>query len=203
MAAHPFPWTDAFLAALRTMPVLRYACQAVGIDAATAWRRRKADPDFDEAVLAAMEEGMDKAEQEAYRRGVDGFEEPLTHQGRITWQLEYYDRETGEAVPDDVYEANMLKSPDNRKSLGWRYLKDAAGQRVPVTVRKHSDTLLQFVLRGRRRAVFGDKQEITGAGGGPLQIDETARAARLAQLMALAKARKQDDIVVPEDFDLA
>lgn len=59
------------------------------------------------------------------------------------------------------------------------------------TVRKYSDSLAQFLLKGYRRRKFGDKQEITGADGGPLStVDETAKAARIAALLALAKERK-------------
>jgi len=183
MAAHPFPWTDAFLAALRDTPVLGHACDAVGIDRATAWRRRKADPDFDAAVDDAMEKGIDTAEQEAYRRGVIGWQEPVVDRGRLAYQIERVVGEDGQEV--------------------YRPVLDDSGQPVPLLIPKRSDALLQFVLKGRRRSTYGDKQEITGVDGGPLQIDETARAARLAQLMAMAQTRKQAEVVVPDDFDLA
>ncbi len=60
-------------------------------------------------------------------------------------------------------------------------------------VRKYSDGLAQFLLKGYRRKKFGDKTEITGADGGALVIDDTARASRIAQLMALAAARKVNE----------
>lgn len=57
---------------------------------------------------------------------------------------------------------------------------------------RYSDTLLTFLLKGRRRNVFGDKQEITGAGGGPLAVvDDTRKAARIAALLEMAKTRKE------------
>jgi|GEM_PF-550146 len=34
----------------------------------------------------------------------------------------------------------------------------------------YSDRLAELILKGRRRAVYGDKTELTGAGGGPLQV---------------------------------
>lgn len=43
------------------------------------------------------------------------------------------------------------------------------------TVRKHSDTLLIFLLKGRRREVFGDKVEHTGRNGGPIQTLDLTR----------------------------
>ena len=39
------------------------------------------------------------------------------------------------------------------------------------TKRKYSDRLLMFYLKGRRRDVFGDKREITGADGQPLRVN--------------------------------
>jgi hypothetical protein len=183
MGKHHVPWTDAFLAALRDMPVLGHACDAVGIDRVTAWRRRQADPEFDAAVEDAIEKGIDTAEAEAYRRAVVGWQEPVVDKGRLAWR---YRRVVGEGG-EERFEPVL----------------DDSGQPVPLTVPKRSDALLQFVLKGRRRTVYGDKQEITGAGGGPLQIDETARSARIAQLMAVAQSRKQTDVVVPDDFDLA
>lgn len=35
------------------------------------------------------------------------------------------------------------------------------GKRGPVSVREYSDTLVVFLLKGRRRDVFGDKSEVT------------------------------------------
>lgn len=60
-------------------------------------------------------------------------------------------------------------------------------------IRKYSDSLAQFLLKGYRRKKFGDKTELTGADGGALVIDDTARASRIAQLMALASNRKENE----------
>lgn len=171
MADHHFPWTDAFLAALREYPVISHACEAVGIDRSTVWRRKQKEEDFAQAMDDAMEVGIDRAEKEAYRRGVHGWHEPVIDKGRVAWAYE-------RLVDEDGVES-------------FRPILDANGQPVPLTIKKHSDGLLQFVLKGRRRAVYGDKQEITGAGGGPIAtMDETAKAARLAALLAAAQERK-------------
>jgi hypothetical protein len=69
-------------------------------------------------------------------------------------------------------------------------------------VRRYSDGLAQFLLKGYRRRKFGDKQEITGADGGPLaMVDETKKAARVAALLAMAQARK--DSALPADDDVS
>lgn len=165
-------WKPLFVAALREIPVLRYACEAVGVNRVTAWRARQTDEEFAAEWDSAMEDAIDKAEQEALRRGVDGWHEPVIDKGRLAWAYERFEQEDG--------------------TFDYRPIIGANGQPVPLTVRKHSDALLQFVLKGRRRTVYGDKQEITGNAGGPITIlDETKRAARLAALLAMASERRE------------
>lgn len=146
MAHHPFDWKPAFLAALREVPVVSRACAAVGVERSTAYRAAEADEDFRAAWDDAMEEGVDKAEQEAFRRAVEGTEKGVWHQGSLVG-----------------------------------------------TERVYSDALLALLLKGRRKKVYADRTELTGADGGPVaQVDETAKAARVAQLLALAQQRKTD-----------
>jgi hypothetical protein len=146
MAKHPYPWRDAFLAALREVPVVARACGVVGIERSTAYRAREADPAFAEAWDEALEDGVDKAEQEAFRRAVEGTDKGVWHQGVLV-----------------------------------------GSERV------YSDALMALILKGRRKKVYADRTELTGADGGPVaQVDETAKAARVAQLMALAQRRKDE-----------
>ena len=100
-----------------------------------------------------------------------GWHEPVIDKGRLAW----------------AYQRNV----DAEGKETFSSVLDDNGQPVPLTIRKHSDSLLQFVLKGRRRAVYGDKTELTGANGGPVaMLDETAKAARIAALLELAKTRK-------------
>lgn len=148
MADKHFDWKPAFLAALRELPVIKHACVAVGIDRTTAWRTRKSDEAFAEAWDAAMEEGIDRAEAEAFRRAVVGFEEPVIDRGRLAYRYERY-------LDDDGAEH-------------YRLLLDEHGQPIPLTVRKHSDALLGLVLKGRRKSVYAERKELTGADGAAL-----------------------------------
>ena len=180
MAHHHFPWREPFLAALREVPVVSRACAVVGIERSTAYRAAEADPTLREAWDDAMETGVDKAEQEAFRRAVEGFEEPVIDKGRLTYRYERCE------VPDE----------DGRPQEQWRMLLDEKGQPIPLTVRKHSDALLALFLKGRRKKVYADRTELTGADGGPVAMDGTNRAARAAALLKLAEARKAiDDLV--------
>lgn len=96
-----------------------------------------------------------------------------------------------EAVEDAIEEA-----VDSLEEEAWRRARDGVTEPVYYQgarvgdVQKYSDGLLQFLLKGRRRAVYGDKQEITGADGGPLMLDDTTRAARVSSLLELAKQRQ-------------
>ena len=121
-----------------------------------------------------MEEGIDRAEAEAFRRGVVGFEEPVIDKGRLAYRYERYEVE-------DI---------DGHKEEKYRLLLDEQGQPIPLTVRKHSDAMLGLVLKGRRKKVYADRTELTGPEGTPVVIDETAKAARVAQLLAIAQQRK-------------
>lgn len=156
MAHHHFPWHDAFLAALREVPVITRACDAVRINRSTAWRAREADPEFAEAWDDAMEAGVDKAEQEAFRRAVEGYEEPVVDKGRLAYRYERYVGEDGEEK--------------------YRTLLDDNGQPIPLTVRKHSDALLALLLKGRRKKVYADRTELTGADGGPVKQEQVVIA---------------------------
>jgi hypothetical protein len=152
MADKHFDWKPAFLAALRELPVIKHACVAVGIDRTTAWRTRKSDEAFAEAWDAAMEEGIDRAEAEAFRRAVVGFEEPVIDRGRLVYRYERYEALDVNGVVQEHY----------------RLLLDDNGQPIPLTVRKHSDMLLGLVLKGRRKSVYAERKELTGADGAAL-----------------------------------
>ena len=148
MAEKHFDWKPAFLAALRELPVIAHACKAVDIERSTAYRAREADEGFAKAWDEAQEDGIDRAEQEAFRRGVVGFEEPVIDKGRLAYRYERY-------LDDDGAEHYRLQLDDQ-------------GQPVPLTVRKHSDALLGLVLKGRRKSVYAERKELTGADGAAL-----------------------------------
>lgn len=207
---HRIDWTEAFLAALRDVPVWTHASQVAGIDRTTAQKRVLVDKAFKEAVDAAMEAGIDRAEKEAFRRAVVGFEEPVVYQGQLTpvWardehgELVMQEYDTGEVYPkghDRAGEAIRGRRPVQAK--------DANGQPMWLTTRKHSDALLALVLKGRRKAVYSDRTELTSPDGSMSpSTDEGTRAARAAQLMALAKQRQEaaSDEPPADDFgDLA
>lgn len=190
MAYTTFDWKPAVLAALREVPVLRHATDATGVHRDTVLKARKDDPDFAIAYDEAMEAGVDKAEQEAFRRAVVGFEEPVIHQGSVTPLMAPLFDKDGEPVMDEL-----------TRTQKWAPVLDSTGRPVPLTIRKHSDSLLSLVLKGRRKKVYADRTELTGADGGPVATtDATQRAARAATLLKLAQARKALDEIDINDL---
>lgn len=169
-------WKPAFLASLASVPVVQRACDAVGIERCNAYRARKADKAFAEAWDEALEAGIDKAEAELFRRAVDGFEEPVIDKGRL---IHRYHRRV-----------------DSDGNEHWDLLLDAHGQPVPLTIRKHSDTLLALIMKGRRKKVYAERTELTGADGEPVQ-------SQIVITTGVPQPTPAPVVVVPEDFDLA
>ena len=166
-------WAMPFLDHLRESANIAASARAVGVSSSAAYGLRERDADFRASWDEALEDAFDMLEAEARRRAFQGVEEPVVYQGSMQWKTRQWIDEDGEEH--------------------WEYLRDAQGNRIPLTVTKYSDSLAQFLLKGYRRRKFGDKTEITGADGGALVIDDTARASRIAQLMALANTRKENE----------
>lgn len=178
----------AFCAALAETAQVSKACAAVGISRWTAYHWRKQDLDFalawDEAMLVAVS-GL---EDEAIRRGHEGYEEPLVHQGQFTALVDYdaIDPETGEKFPPQL-------APVKR---------NADGSPQYATMRKYSDTLLIFTLKAHAPQKYRDNQsiELTGKDGGAVQFGDTEKAARVAALVALAQRRASEAARAADDL---
>lgn len=173
MSQYP-AWVNPFLQHLRTSCNVAESCRQVGVASGVAYALRKTDADFAASWEDALEDAYDYLEAEARRRAFEGIEEPVVYQGHLS--------------PIFEYDADGKVKVDEEGN--WVRALNADGSPKFLTVRKYSDSLAQFLLKGYRRKKFGEKIELTGKDGGPVAIDETARAARVAQLMTLAKNRK-------------
>lgn len=70
-----------FLEALKAKHFIAQACEAVGIGRSTVYEWLENDPAFSRAVTEVKENTLDLVRAEAYRRAVDGVEEPVTVAG--------------------------------------------------------------------------------------------------------------------------
>jgi len=122
--------------------------------------------EFHEAWDAALGIGNDYLEQEAQRRAVDGYEEPIVHKGI---QAFVRDAETGNLE------------------------LDANGKPIPLTVRRYSDRLLEILLKARRPEKFRENMKIEAhVTGGVLAIPQSDQANLSAEDWA-ARFRDNDD----------
>ena len=111
------PKKRAFLTAYAETGTLVRACEITGISKSSHYRWRDKDAAYREAFEKATECAADNIEDEAYRRAVEGWEEPV----------------------------------------GW-YKGKAGG-----VVRRYSDTLLIFLLKGLRPEKYADRHDIRTA----------------------------------------
>jgi hypothetical protein len=182
-------WVAPFLASLRHQGVIAQAARDAGIGYSTAYALRERDADFAAAWTDALEESYDSLEAELLRRAVLGTAEPVVYQGQLTYELE---RDAAGNVVVEQYDTGTTDTDgDPVLAMRPKMMLDDKGRPVPLVVRKKSDALLMFALKGRRKKVYAERTELTGADGGPVELDDTARAARVAQLIALGQQRAE------------
>lgn len=75
---------DRFISLLTSTGLQYRACEMTPVNIATVFEWRHNDPVFEEAYLQADEMVGVHLEHEAIRRGREGFDEPLAHEGKLT-----------------------------------------------------------------------------------------------------------------------
>jgi len=143
---------------------MAHAARACKIERDMHYRWMANDPEYPALFAEAKRKAGQSWEDEAVRRATEGVFEPNTHQGSFVYPIVGYmvDPKTG------------------------KYLENAIGGlfpiygKKPLGVMKLSDRLLEFLLKGNKPEVYRDRGtvEITGAGGGPIEIVERLSAAR-------------------------
>lgn len=64
-------WQEAFLAAMRSYPVVRVACEQAGVSRAEVYRCRALEPEFAQAWNHAKDDGIDVLEASMHKRARD------------------------------------------------------------------------------------------------------------------------------------
>lgn len=81
-----------FLEALRETGTVSGACRAVGVSRGAAYKQRTNDCEFADAWDEAIEELVDEAEAELFRRAVRGVDKPVFYRGKqVALVREYSD----------------------------------------------------------------------------------------------------------------
>lgn len=142
----------AFLAAFRATASITKAARAAKIDRHLHYDWLEDYPEYAAAFERAKEDAAQTLEDEAVRRAHAGTEEPVIYQGALCYEwVEVIDKETGEVLTR------------KRKSK-------------PLTVRKFSDPLLMFLLKGFRPDKYRDNSKVEISGS--VDIVERLAAAR-------------------------
>lgn len=152
-AARPAPqartrpdWAPDFLAALAIAANVSEACRAAKIGRTAFYERRKLDPAFAAQVREAMATAIDGLEREIWRRAVEGWDEPVIHQGQLcgTWV-----NRKGEQVREGTRGAVL----------------------IPLTVKKYSNTLAVFLAKAHRPKKYRERHEHDHKHRGKFQLE--------------------------------
>jgi len=175
---HPFAYRDmqreTFLRVLGETGSVKAAIEAANVSSPGIYYVRKHNAEFAKRWDEALRESYDRLEAEAIRRGVEGVRRPLYHAGQpIYLYRDVIDPETG--LPER-YEDGSIKR---------EVMRDEKGQPMQAVEYLYSDAMLAHLLKANI-AKFRDRTEITGADGGPLQVEMTdvERARRIAFTLA-------------------
>lgn len=117
----------AFLAELALRGNVTESARVAGVARSTVYEWRAEDESFASDWDAALDEAADAMEREAWRRAIEGVDEPVF---------------------------GALGNNQGSGEIG--------------TVRKYSDTLLIFLMKGARPEKYRDRHEVTGKDGAPL-----------------------------------
>lgn len=79
-----------FLEILRETANVTESAAAAGVSRTCAYEHRDNDPGFAAEWDSALDEATDKLEREARRRAIDGWEEPVFHQGKECGRVRKY-----------------------------------------------------------------------------------------------------------------
>lgn len=128
------PWPDPrrFLVAFRRLGNVAQACKAAEVGRTTVYRRRQQDEEFALAWADVEEETTDEMEREAFRRGVEGVDEPVFYKGeRIGWIRNYSDTLL-------IFMLKARKPEKYRERVDHRHSGDGAAPSKGIDVSKLS-----------------------------------------------------------------
>ena len=169
---------EIFLDTLAQTGNVSEASRACGQDKRYLYRKRAEDQVFAQRWEEALTECVDRIEREAFRRAVEGVDEPVIHQGRLSYEYVMN--------PDGT----VRKDADGLPIVAM----DSNGLPKHLSVRKYSDSLLQTLLKGNLPSKYRENSTIKiGNDGEPFKVEEspTAVARKIAFALALGLRASQ------------
>lgn len=128
-AGHHASKVRAFLAAIRTCPSITRAARSADIRPGMHYRRMKTDAVYKAAFEEAWASGVQALEDFAMERAQLGWEEPVIFQGELQYPL--------------------VRGKDGKMGRS----------KTPLTIRKHSDSMTQFMLRGAKPEKYRERHQ--------------------------------------------
>lgn len=153
-------WREIVIEAMATGATVTEAAKSAGVVRQTIYAHLQKEPEFQAAYDDAVEQGTDVLEAEATRRAVHGVEEPVIYQGQPTY---LYERNADGTIKTRTVNYTDEHNNTTQKTEPIMLLDEQGNPRV-LTVRKPSDTLAIFLLKGRRPQKFRDNVDITSGG---------------------------------------
>jgi hypothetical protein len=158
----------AFLTAYEECASIKAAAKAARVSRQRHYKWLQTDPDYRRKFEKAKILAVGALEDEAVERATVGVFEPNVYQGRFCYPQEEY-----VVKPAVLGKRGAVLEPEVR---AWRDVPGAP----PLGLWKKSDKLLMFLLRGWMPEKYGFRGavELSGAGGGAIEVVERLQAAR-------------------------
>lgn len=119
---------ERFLEALVRLPHLELAAFRAGVLLSTVNKLRQESPDFEAVVQTALGIAGGLCEEEAWRRAVQGYEEPIIYQGQITGTKTAYDSSLHQKILEarnPAYQRKQTVDLNANVSVSWLELRQA------------------------------------------------------------------------------
>jgi hypothetical protein len=183
----------AFLAAFKVCCDLTASAEAIGIDRGQHYDWLKSDPKYAATFAEAKAEAIQSLHDRAVNRVMVGDFVPNVYQGRFCYPQEEYVLIPGKPAVEAVAALDWKEEggpreaveavPEVKEVRAWR---DVPGSRPLGTYRK-SEMLHAQLLRAHIPAFRSSTVEVTGAGGGPVELSIVERLNAARNRLAAAK----------------
>lgn len=174
----------AFLKALAICGSITEAAAACGINRSIHYDWLKLDPEYPARFADALAMGDDALEDEVTLRAHRGVFVPNVFKGRFCYPQETYEVTPARPATEAVFGVDA--QPAVPAVMG---IRDVPGS-SPIGTWVKSDALLMFRQRGRFARYRQNFTEITGPGGGPIEIGIVERLNAARNRLAAAKNAK-------------